>query len=147
MGAESLFMKMLLGVIVSWLTVTTDLPVDDHHPHIVLVPAEEVAALRYPTVSPAFRPSVLAVYDDENGTIYLHDAWQGTSVADISVLVHEMVHHLQKRAGRKFACAGEREVEAYQAQERFLGYFGKSLERTFELDPMALKLMTRCLML
>ena len=68
-------------------------------------------------------------------------------MADISVLVHEMVHHLQRRADRKFACSGQREVAAYRAQERFLGLFGKSLQGTFALDPMALKLMTTCLML
>lgn len=147
MGTESILMKAVLTVIVSWLAVTTDLPASYDHPEVRRAPAEQIAALRYPTVNPAFRPSVLAVYDDAHRIIYLHDKWTGKSAVDLSVLVHEMVHHLQNRGAVKYACQGAREAPAYSAQNRFLGLFGRDVVGAFKLDAMSLKLMTSCLFL
>jgi hypothetical protein len=55
-----------------------------------------------------------------------------------------IVHHVQNVAGLKYACAQEREKLAYEAQERWLGLFGHSLERDFELDGFSLLVKTRC---
>jgi hypothetical protein len=57
-----------------------------------------------------------------------------------------MVHHLQNLAGGKYSCPGEREKLAYEAQARFLGLFGQSLEGVFTLDPMTLLVRTTCAM-
>jgi hypothetical protein len=35
----------------------------------------------------------------------------------LSVLVHEMVHHLQASADMRFACPAEREAVAYRAED------------------------------
>jgi len=86
----------------------------------------------------------VAVYSYATQTIYLPEGWTGTSPAELSVLVHELVHHVQNVAGLKYACAQEREKLAYEAQERWLGLFGHSLERDFELDGFSLLVKTRC---
>jgi transposase InsO family protein len=39
---------------------------------------------------------IVALYDAEAEAILVSHSWTGGSVAEISVLVHEMVHHLQK---------------------------------------------------
>ena len=44
------------------------------------------------------RAETVAVYDDATRTIYLAEGWSGATRAELSVLVHEMVHHLQSRA-------------------------------------------------
>lgn len=147
MGTESLLMKAVLTLIVSWLAATSELPASYDHPTVTLAPADQIAALRYPDVNPAFRPNVLAVYDDAHRTIYLHDKWTGSSLTDLSVLVHEMVHHLQNRGALKYACQGAREAPAYEAQDRFLGLFGRDVAGAFKLDAMSMKLMTSCLLL
>jgi len=146
-AADSLVMKLLLTAVAAWLSATSDLPASFERPRVALVPPAQIAALRYPTVNPAFRPNVLAVYDDASRTVYLHDAWTGRSLADLSVLVHEMVHHLQNRGGLKYGCPGAREAPAYEAQQRFLRVFGRNVVDEFHLDRMALKLMTSCLFL
>jgi hypothetical protein len=56
-----------------------------------------------------------------------------------------MVHHLQNLRGAKFGCPEEREQLAYQAQDRWLAVFGKSLSDEFDLDPMTLFAKTLCL--
>jgi hypothetical protein len=87
---------------------------------------------------------VVAVYDAEAQTIYLPDGWRGVTPAETSILVHEMVHHLQSRAGRKYECAQAREKMAFQAQQRWLAQFGRSLESEFGLDGFTLLVRTNC---
>lgn len=71
--------------------------------------------------------------------------WTGKSPADVSVLVHEMVHHVQNVAGLKYACPEEREKPAYDAQNQWLALFGRKVTEEFELDPMTLLVRTNCL--
>lgn len=149
----------LLAAIEAWLALHFDLPSVDHHPRIELVPPAKIAALRYhgllsnPTTgsapnghsSAAFRSDIVAVYSDATQTIYLPEGWTGGTPAELSVLVHELVHHVQNVGGLKYACPQEREKLAYMAQERWLGLFGHNLEADFELDAFSLLVKTRCL--
>ena len=77
---------------------------------------------------------VIGVYDDSTRTIYLPMTWTGQSSAEMSMLVHHMVHHFQSLAGQKFDCAWERERAAYAAQERWLRLHGTNLWSAFEID-------------
>ena len=87
----------------------------------------------------------MAVYSDAARTIYLPEGWSGRTAAELSVLVHEMVHHLQNLAGLKYNCSQEREALAYRAQERWLGLFGRSLAQDFAIDSFSLLVKTRCM--
>jgi hypothetical protein len=141
----------LLAMIEAWLAFELDLPRGKPDPRIELVPAAKIAALRYQgffpnSGQPAAPPEggIVAVYSDATRTIYLTEGWSGTTPAELSVLVHEMVHHLQNVGGLKYQCPQEREKLAYIAQERWLGLFGRSLERDFELDGMSVLVRTTC---
>lgn len=85
-----------------------------------------------------------AVYDNPSRTIYLPEDWSTDSPAGLSVLVHEMVNHLQNVAGLAYPCAAARERPAYRAQARWLGLFGTTLEAEFGVDPMTLLVRTTC---
>ena len=61
-------------------------------------------------------------------------AWM--AIIFVSVLVHELVHHLQEASGQRPACPAERERDAYALQERWLRRFGGSLERDFGIAPI-----------
>jgi hypothetical protein len=74
----------------------------------------------------------------------LPDQWTGRSAAELSVLVHELVHHLQEAAELRYECPAAREQLAYAAQERWLGLFGLSLSSEFDIDPFTLKISTEC---
>jgi hypothetical protein len=155
---DFLFAQPLLAAIEAWLALRFDLPSVDHHPRIERVPPAKIAALRSEGSSnpkienapgghagTASRSDVVAVYSDATETIYLPEGWTGTTAAELSILVHEMVHHVQNVGGLKYACPQEREKLAYMAQERWLGLFGHNLETDFELDPFSLLVKTRCL--
>jgi uncharacterized protein DUF6647 len=149
----------LLAMIEAWLAFQFDLPSSGRHPRIEVVRPAKIAALRYrgffpnsgaaraPNGNPTALPDgdVVAVYSDATQTIYLAEGWTGTTPAELSVLVHEMVHHLQNAGGLKYQCPQEREKLAYMAQDRWLDLFGHSLEGDFELDGVSVLVKTTCI--
>jgi len=145
----------LLDAISRWLATEFELPSTRSLPRIEIVPPARINDMRYGRLLPGAGPTesmtsraqgdVMAVYSDAAHTIYLPEGWTGSTAADLSVLVHEMVHHLQNAAALKYACPQEREALAYRAQERWLGLFGRSLAQDFQIDGFSLLAKTRCL--
>ena len=153
-------MNALLTAIVIWLAANFDLPVNYEHPSVEHVPSTPMAALRYRGLASDHAPvpdprndaqpldpgsNVVALYDPKRNVIYLPDGWSGRTPAELSVLVHEMAHHLQNQAGLKFDCPGAQEKVAYAAQAQWLALFGKTLEDEFEIDGLSLLVRTNCL--
>ena len=107
----------------AWLAFQFNLPSVERQPHIELAPPGRIAALRYQgLLSGSGRENasngasdlsserdIVAVYSDEAQTIFLPEGWTGTTPAELSILVHELVHHVQNAAGLKYACPQERE--------------------------------------
>lgn len=143
-ATESQDPPSVLDTIVLWLAANFDLPSSTEPPVLVTVPASELVKIRYGAGASVSPSEVVAAYDDTSRTIYLVDGWTGGTPAQLSVLVHEMVHHLQSSANMGFACPGEREALAYRAQDAWLGLFGMDLESTFGIDPATLLVATVC---
>lgn len=137
-------MTELLSAIVTWLSVTTGIPAYYEHPSIEFVSTEQISDINYGNVSRENRQTVSAIYDDTSQTIYLSESWSAESSADLSVLVHEMVHHLQNLSGADYDCPGAREKPAYAAQDQWLNAYQTNLFKEFELDKMTLKIMSLC---
>ena len=154
-------MQELLSVLVAWLSIGLGLPADHGHPAIRRASTAEMTALRLDRAggalarhvdvqvggaAPSIHQAVLhAVYDDQTRTIYLANEWTGATPAESSILVHELVHHLQNVEGLTYDCPEAREKQAYQAQARWLELFGTSLSEEFGLDPMTLLVRTNCM--
>jgi hypothetical protein len=132
-------MEPLLSAIVTWLSLNFGMPAIHEHPWVQFAAPETMEAVR------GSAETVEAIYDDASRTIFLDEKWQGKTPAELSVLVHEMVHHLQNAAGLKYECPQAREQQAYAAQQRWLGLFGSDLRKEFELDAMTLLVRTRCM--
>jgi hypothetical protein len=145
-------MEALLTTVVLWLAANFDFPATTEHPHVEFVSPATITALRYKDISggpnspaeAAGQSDVVAVYDAATSTIYLPEGWSGNTPAELSVLVHEMVHHLQNRANLKFECPRGREKLAYEAQERWLQLFGHDLASDFEIDGFTRLALTSC---
>jgi hypothetical protein len=147
--------RALMSTVVSWLSTNFDLPENHDYPSIDLVSPTTMAAIRYrwPQVSPSDNSSLplsgvselAAVYNDANRTIYLSEGWTGATFSDLSILVHEMVHHLQNVGQLKYSCPQAREGVAFAAQERWLSLSGRTLESEFGIDKLTLLVRTNCL--
>jgi hypothetical protein len=142
----------MLAEIEAWLSRHFDLPMPAIEPRVELVPPARISALRYrafnrynqdANVGPGADTTV-SVYDDATHTIYLPEGWHGIKPAEMSVLVHEMVHHMQNERKLKYDCPQAREKLAYAAQALWLDAFGLTLESEFEVDPMTLLVRTAC---
>jgi hypothetical protein len=146
--------------IAKWLSTNFGLPYASEPPRLERVSRLRLYQLRHKaflplqsqaiggehsTPMPQYQREVVAVYDDATRTVYLPEGWSGDSIADQSVLVHEMVHHLQNLAGLKFACAGEREKPAYLAQDKWLRLHGHELEKDFEVDMFTVVALSACM--
>jgi hypothetical protein len=143
--------------IVTWLSSDFALPENYQHPRIEIVSRMKMAAVRYRGLGAGLQARVLsdeqwlekmrdivALYEDNSRTIYLREGWTGATPAETSVLVHEMVHHLQNLAGVKFECAQAREKPAYTAQKKWLEMAGLDFFQEFQTDPVTLMLRTVC---
>jgi hypothetical protein len=147
----------LLKEIAAWLSQNFDLPQASALPTVRLVSAPELMSIRLEPLTSGERHKVsaallagalirelIALYDTRTKTIFLSEGWTGSNPADVSILVHEMVHHLQHLSGQRFACPQERERLAYAAQERWLALSGQNLATEFELDAFTLLVSTVC---
>jgi hypothetical protein len=138
-----------LAALAQWIAAAVGLPTPAVMPTVEIVAPARIGALRHhgfdPQTSAPADDDTVAIYVHTSRTIYLPEGWHAASPADLSVLVHELVHHMQSEARLPFACAEEREKLAYAAQARWLEGFGRTLEGEFRIDPFTLLVRTNCL--
>jgi hypothetical protein len=142
----------LMAMISDWLSANFGLPKIDELPRVANASPAQMNALRYrlpaagtsPEPSSASNTDIVAIYENATRTIYLPDNWTGSSIAEQSVLVHEMVHHLQNVGQIRYACPEERERPAYRAQEAWLARSHSSLEQAFGIDGFSLLVRVNC---
>jgi len=145
----------LLKAIATWLASNFRLPRDAPVPRVTFASPVQIATFRYTGILsdrpddvaavPPGQREVVAVYDPVVSTIYLPQGWTGSTPAELSTLVHEMVHHLQHKAGMRYECGQASEELAYAAQDAWLRMFGRDLAGDFEIDPFTLLVSLRCI--
>ena len=117
-------MRGLGAILDTWL--------DDHGPYprrqaaarVRLVTAYEARSLSGRAARVGVTPR--GYYDPDTATIYLIRPWSPESPQDVSVFLHELVHHRQQVAGHWY-CPGAQEPEAYRLQEAWLAERGESI--------------------
>lgn len=151
---------VLLTALVTWLSANFDLPAAYDHPRIVPMSSVAMTNLLYRSVlgdqarevripenqgQSDEQRRVVSLYNVPTKTIYLLPGWTGRTPAELSMLVHEMVHHLQNIAHTAYACPQEREALAYEAQQKWLSLFGRDLFSEMQIDTFTLLMNTKCL--
>jgi hypothetical protein len=146
-AGEALPSATLMAEIAAWLSANFELPASDHYPRVEFASPAKLLAVRLggfgverregatpPQPPLSVGGDLLAVYDTARRIIYLPEGWSGKTHAETSILVHEMVHHLQNAGGLKYPCPAAGEKTAYLAQDLWLRRFGQDLETAFETD-------------
>ena len=135
-------MGPLLAALIAIAVSFTGLPTAEA-PHLQFLTQRELHQMFYPeTEWKEGYPSIIAAYKE--GHIFLRGDWEKTSRRDQSILLHEVVHHLQYVSGAKYTCPGLLEKVAYDAQIRFLSERGLDFFELFESDPLFIMLVTTC---
>ena len=140
----------LLELIAAWVAADLGVPIPAMMPGVAFADQRTMERLRLmsetePVEEGNREADLVAFYETRGKTIYLPLGWQGRSYAELSVLVHEMVHHFQVLAEERFACPSGREKLPYEVQRRWLEAHGESLEETLGIDPLYLIVATNCL--
>lgn len=140
----------LLTALTGWVADHLGEPVPASLPRLVVVERSALKALWALDTGAGLRDPhpfgrLHALYEPGSHTIYLPSDWTGTTAAEVSVLVDEIVHHFQALRGDSYPCAAEKERLAFDVQSRWLSMQGESLENAFDLDPLALLFLTNCI--
>jgi len=135
-----------MSAMMVWIASVSGLPEPEHPPAVRRLPPAEIAERARPAAARVSQAggTYLALYRPAHSTILLRADWSRDSLRDRSILVHELVHHMQDAAGRGYPCPAAREREAYALQARWLEERGGSLSETLGINTLHLILVTRC---
>ena len=123
-----------LGTLSGWLDGNAPYPRAASAPEILIVSAAEAARLHGAEDRHGGK-RLRGLYDDATETIYLVAPWSPANPRDVSVLLHELVHHRQAQGGHWY-CEQAQEWDAYTLQAEWLTEHG--LEPGFYWPAIAL---------
>jgi len=147
-----------LREIAKWIAENSELPANFELPRISFMPRAQLASVRFGGFVAAERNfaasdqaaqttsqrEVLALYHNASKTIFLAKGWTGSGDKEISVLVHEMVHHLQNVGEVSYPCPQAREKPAYLMQAKWLEQHGLDLGKEFDIDDFTIAMTSMC---
>ena len=137
-------MKSLILALVTWASAQTGLPSTDSLPVVKHVSAKQMWHMAHPGMEyePDGTQQYLGLY--ANGVMWLRDDWSPQSPLDVSVLLHELVHHMQAQANVEYPCRGKMEKVAHEAQFAWLEAAGLDPYETIGLNQLYYVMVTTC---
>jgi hypothetical protein len=143
-------LPLLVELATGWVAADLGVPMPDTLPRVAFADAATMREIRAAIEgdeagAATSGAELVGMYDTRSRTIFLPLGWTGRSTAEVSILVHEVVHHFQTVSGERFDCPAAREKLAYEVQGRWLESYGESLEATLRISPMYLLVATNCM--
>lgn len=129
-----------IGDLITWIESKTTYDASRTRadpPKVVFASAGDVVS--YEGASLIVPRDVRALYDLQTRTIYLMRPWSEVSIADVSTLLHELVHDVQF-SNRRWLCSNEAEPQAYRLQAEWLSEHGK----TAHFNWVAIAILSKC---
>ena len=136
-------MDSLVAVFLAWIFAQTGLTADA--PPVMLAPKSELEKLYYGPAANHSSFNLIALYHHPTGTVYLPDTWSAAELPDRSVLLHELVHHVQRVNNVRGNCRAALERQAIELQIAWLRSQG--VEDPYELigsDAFTVRILTSC---
>lgn len=142
-------MQELMAALMIWASNATGLPVAEDMPVLVLEDRCAIQRMAYADENhECTADGVQAIYDHRTEAIYLPDTWSPTRLYDVSLLLHELIHHMQNEVGTDFDtvdCPGrDLERPAYTAQAAFIKGAGIDPWEVMRINQLALYFITTC---
>lgn len=155
-------MDALIVALIAWIAVRTELSAP-HPPRIVFVPRHEMNEIYRGTSNGEREPQTIfssfpvarnprnpagvqALYVRADATIYLRKNWRPVGLRNQSILLHELVHHVQNFNHMSQSCPGALEKRAYDLQAAWLREHGAA--DPYELmgpDQFTVAILTSCM--
>ena len=109
-----------------WLDEHSTLPRNAVAPGIRLIDKHSLESLSGSPHS-AYGGNLRGAYDPDTRVILLVHPWDPRDPRDVSVLLHELIHHRQADP-RHWYCQGAQELPAYRLQQAWLAELGLELD-------------------
>ncbi|MEX1236066.1 MAG: DUF6647 family protein [Roseovarius sp.] len=110
-------MAALVSSLDDWLDVQSDWPRREKAPDVRFVSLRKAETRRGATAS-LQKGRLRGLYDPDRAEILLTTPWDPGDAQDVSVLLHELVHHRQ--APHPWYCPAAQELPAYRLQDAWL---------------------------
>lgn len=130
----------LVSELLTWIGQASDYDVTEalaDPPSVTFCPPGEIIA--YEDTALRVGDDIRGAYDWPGRRVILVEPWDASRDRDVSVLLHELIHHVQLGA-RDWECVGAPEWEAYKLQERWLAARGIDPE----FDWLQIYMISRC---
>ena len=141
-----------------WISSITGLPIPDSLPTITYTDGYTMKRLlfgcdidpkQYPEICKNNEPTnekTIGLYDHHKKVIHLNPYMNKYDpIVQNSVIVHELVHHMQFAANVPHRCFGELEKVAYETQDAYLIENGKKdIVTELDLSPLYLMMIYSC---
>jgi hypothetical protein len=122
-------MSELVAALLVWIAGQTGLAVPPA-PSVEFLPREKISERAFGRRWQA-GDDIRGLYDGKVATVFLLEGWDSAELRDRSILLHELVHHVQAFHGLRYECSARREREAYEMTVKWLRSLGVA-------DPYAL---------
>ncbi|NOJ38411.1 DUF6647 family protein [Bradyrhizobium australiense] len=106
-----------IAIYIAWIVAQTGLSAPDHPPIHFVTPAEMAIRHGSPENSGL---ELQALYNRNEGSIYLPQEWRTNDLRQKSALLHELVHHVQRFNKMELSCLAALERQAYDLQIKWL---------------------------
>ncbi len=127
-------MKELITILLMWIGSSTTYNVDVPHPKVVMLPPQQLTE-QYKDTSLAKTNHIeelWAYYNTTNQTIYLRQDFRQYDPWHRSILLHELLHHIQYHNNVSYQCINQMEEEAWPLQKKYLKDF-HNIDWTYDL--------------
>lgn len=114
----------LIHTLDHWLDAESPYPARATAPRIRLISPQQARAMS--ESGGRLGSTRRGLYDPDTQTIFLVRPWSMRNPQDVSVLLHELIHHRQATA-RHWYCPGQQELPAYRLQDAWLADQGESI--------------------
>ena len=97
--------------------------------------------------TPGSSTNIVALYNNITKTIMLNKDFWWSSTKDQSILLHELVHHMQYNSDYikyKNMCRGTIEKEAYEIQSKWLAKYKRELFEVMNMNDLHYLMITSC---
>ena len=157
-------LKIFITAFMLWISSETVWPIPEH-PNIIYLTEHEIRAYAYgcdedpiPKLTKELcdarefwdldNKGPLALYNHDEQVIVLNKKFDINTIHDQSVLMHELVHHMQNHIGvnlKTVGCKGELEKEAYELQDRWLKEkYDANVYDVIGINELFLMVLTSC---
>ncbi len=142
-GTVRFELKPILDLI-DWIGAKTDWNVQEP-PTICYVTNVQLDEMAYGRDKTSNHLKINALYAPGSHTVYLSENWNPNELRDRSLLLHELVHHLQALNNVEAPCLAKNELQAFQLQLAWLREQGiQDPYKFLDTDELTIRLFSHC---